>query len=158
MHTLPTLRLPLLLTAAIFAGCQGAGNGAASGQTPALPTPASVGNSTQAPEQPLTKAPGSKFFAHSYADNGVLFEIWANGTPVTSLQWPNKNVDITGKMRGHANQIAIKWTKLKKNGTGTLSITDAKGTKLMTAVVTNASPAKAQITHLIMAPQAPAGR
>ncbi|HET7815116.1 MAG TPA: hypothetical protein VFL13_12165 [Candidatus Baltobacteraceae bacterium] len=143
--------------AALTACSTNGGNTA--GQTPAPGgTTMAQANSTAAPEQNKTGGPGSKFFAQTYADSNVLFEVWANGAPVTTIQWPNKQVDITPKMRGHANNIAIRWTKLKKNGTGMLSITDSQGKKLMTAVVTTTSPVKAGITHLIMAPQANTGQ
>ena len=144
------------LTAAALAAltaCSTNGGNTA-GQTPAPGgTTMAQANSTAAPAQNMTGGPGSKFYAQTYADSNVQFEVWANGAPVTTIQWPNKQIDITPKMRGHVNNIAIRWTKLKKNGTGTLSITDAHGKKLMTAVVTKDSPLKAGITHMIMAPQ-----
>ncbi|MFN2449415.1 MAG: hypothetical protein ABR508_06445 [Candidatus Baltobacteraceae bacterium] len=146
-----------LCALAALAACSNTG-GSTAAQTPAPSgTTMAQANSTAAPDQALTSGPGSKFFARTYALNGVQFEVWANGTPITTVQWPNKSVDITSKMRGHANNIAIRWTKIKKNGTGMLSITSAKGTKLMTAIVTASSPANAQITHTIIAPQAPSG-
>lgn len=148
--------LSVAVLAALTACSTNGGNTA--GQTPAPGgTTMAQANSTAAPEQNMTGGPGAKYYAQSYADTGVEFEIWANGAPVTSIQWPNKQIEITQKMRGHANNIAIRWTKLKKNGTGTLSITDQHGKRLMTAVVTANSPAKAGITHTLIAPQANQG-
>ena len=140
-----------------LAGCTGSAN--QGGQTPA-PSPSSVSaaNSTAAPDIRMAPGPGGAYFAKTGADNGVTFEIWANGSPVTSLQWPNKSVNITSKMRGHANVIAIRWTKTKKNGTGTLAVVDSRGKKIVAANVTAASPAKSEVSHTFIAPQAPGGR
>ncbi len=146
-----------LVAAAPLAACSGQSNSAA-GHTPVPSnTTMAQANSTQAPTQALSKAPGSKYIAKTGALHDVVFEVWANGLPLGTIQWPNKAMDITAKMRGHANQVVIKWTKLQKDGTGTLSIEEGNGVKQMTAVVTNDSPTKGSYARTVMAQQAPMG-
>lgn len=156
----PTLTVRFLagLAVAALAACSTNGGNTA-GQTPAPSnTSMAQANSTAAPDQAMSKGPGQKYFAKTAADDGVQFAIWANGTPITTIQWPNKSVDITPSMRGHANTIAIRWTKTKKNGTGTLMVTDFTGKTIVTAHVTAKSPTQAGISKTFIAPQMPAQR
>ena len=158
MQPTPMARLLAGLALVALAACSTNGGNTA-GQTPAPGgTTMAQANSTAAPDQSMSKGPGSQYVARTGADNGVVFAIWANGTPVTTIQWPNKSADITSKMRGHANTISIKWTKQKKNASGTLTVVDATGKTIVVANVTPKSPAQAGISKTFIAPQMPAER
>gem|GEM_PF-2417720 len=131
------------------------------GETPAPSnTTLAQANSTAAPDQMMSKTPAAKYIAKTGADlKGVTFAVWANGRPIGSVQWPNKALDITPGMRGHANVLVIEWTRTTKNGSGTMTISTAPGNKLvLTAHVTPSSAAKGRVSKTIIAPQAPVGR
>ncbi len=130
------------------------------GQTPVpSQTTMAQANSTAAPDQSLSSGPGAKYMAKTGADlKGVTFEVWANGKPIGTVSWPNKALDITGGMRGHANVLVIKWTRTSKTGTGTMTIGTAKNGKILSAHVSPSSPAKGQVSKTMIAPQAPVGR
>ena len=115
-------------------------------------------NSTAPPNQALTSGPGDKYFAKTDAKtHGVDFSIWANGRPIGVVDWPSKALDITGGMRGHVNFVVVQWTRVQKNGSGTLTIGTAKNTIFVTRV-TPKSPAKGRNSKQFIAPQAPVGR
>jgi hypothetical protein len=150
--------LSVFALAAIVSGCHPSTRSAA-GQTP-LPssTTAAQANSTAPPDQALTTGPGDKYIAKTDAKaHGVTFSIWANGRPVGVVSWPGKGLDITKDLKGHSNQVVVKWNRTQKNGTGTLTIGTAKNT-VVTARVTPSSPATGQISKQFIAPQAPIGR
>ncbi|HZZ65652.1 MAG TPA: hypothetical protein VFE17_09155 [Candidatus Baltobacteraceae bacterium] len=133
----------------------------AAGVTPApSPSGAADTNSTAPPVQAMSKTPSVKYYAKTAGDvKGVTFSVWANGTPIGSLQWPNKALDLTSKMRGHANVLVIQWERTTKSGSGTMTIVAQGSTKpVLVAHVSAGSPAKGQVSKTIIAPQAPVGR
>jgi hypothetical protein len=150
--------LGIVILAASVAACHPSVRSAA-GQTPEPSNTAPAqANSTQAPDQALTSGPGDKYFARTDAKTrGVNFAIWANGRPVGVIDWPSKALDITKDLKGHANVVVVEWTRMQKNGQGTLTIATAKKT-LFTTRVTPQSPAKGRNSKQFIAPQAPIGR
>jgi hypothetical protein len=133
----------------------------AAGETPAPSnTTLAQANSTAAPEQAMSNIPGDKYVAKTGADvKGITFEVWANGRPIGTIQWPNKALDITQGMRGHANVLVIQWTRTSKNGAGTMTIQTAHNSKtVLIAHVTASSPAKGRVSKTLIAPQVPVGR
>jgi hypothetical protein len=150
--------LSVVIFAATLAGCHPSTRSAAGQTPPPSATSAAQANSTAPPDQAMTSGPGDKYFAKADAKlHGVSFSIWANGRPAGVVQWPNKGIDITGAMKGHANNIAVQWNRTQKDGTGTLTIGTAKNVAF-TVKVTPSSPIKGQITKVVMAPRAPVGR
>jgi hypothetical protein len=148
----------LLAVLALGALCACAEQNTTAGQTPAPGgTTLAQSNSTAAPDQAQSVHPGQKYVAKTGAVKDVTFEVWANGQPIGSIAWPNKALDITKDMRGHANVLVIKWTKMKKDGAGTLSIETTDNKKVLSANVTAASPAKGSVLKTMIAPKAPAG-
>ncbi len=150
--------LGVLVLAGAVSGCHPSSRSAA-GQTP-LPsnTTLAQANSTAPPDQAITVGPGDKYFAKTNgALHGVNFAIWANGRPVGVIDWPAKGLDITKDLRGHANVVVVKWTRMQKNGSGTLTIGTAKKT-LLTARVTPSSPKNGSVSKQFIAPQASIGR
>jgi hypothetical protein len=150
--------LGFIVVAAALAACHPSVRSAA-GQTPEpSSTTAAQANSTAIPDQRLSSGPGDKYFAKTDAKtHGVDFAIWANGRPVGEIDWAGKALDITKDMKGHANDIVVKWTKTQKNGSGSLTIGTAKKT-VFTTNVTASSPAKGSNSKQFIAPQAPVGR
>ena len=150
--------LGVVALAAAISGCN-ASTRSPAGQTPVPSnTTLAQSNSTAAPDQRLSAGPGDKYFAKTDGKmHGVDFAIWANGRPVGVIDWPGKALDITKDMKGHANVVVVKWTRMQKDGSGTLTVGTTKHT-VLTARVTPASPKNGSVSKQFIAPQAPIGR
>ena len=150
--------LGVVAFAAALSGCHPSTRSAA-GQTPVpSSTTLAQAKSTLPPDQAITVGPGEKYIAKTDAKlHGVEFSLWANGRPIGVISWPNKGMDITKDLRGHANVVVVQWKRTQKNGAGTLTISTAKKTVLTTRV-TPSSPATGRNSKQFIAPQAPVGR
>jgi hypothetical protein len=146
--------LSVLVLAAAVAGCS-PGSRSTGGRTPSpSQTTLAQANSTTPPDRPVTLKPSEKFFAKTGRDRGVSFALWANGSPLTVLTSPNAVYDMTGKLRGHANTLVVKWTKLHANSAGTLTIETRKH-KVLTVRVRASSPKHGSRSKTFIAPQMP---
>lgn len=150
--------LGVCICATAISGCHPSTRSTAGQTPPPSATSAAQANSTAPPDQAITVGPGDKYFAKTDGKtHGVSFSIWANGRPVGVISWPNKGLDITKELRGHANVVVVQWDRTQKNGSGTLTIGTTKHT-VMTTHVTPSSPAKGKQSKQFIAPQAPIGR
>lgn len=154
--------LAVLAAAAALSACHPSVRSTA-GQTPE-PSQTSVAqaqaNAHQIPDRAITVGPGQKYFARTGKDlKGVQFSLWANGQPITTIEWPGKAIDITKDLRGHANVLVVEWTRTKNDGKGTLTVQAQGATKPVATVnVTPSSPKTGKISKTFYTPQAPIGR
>ena len=117
------------------------------GQTPnPSKTTLAQANSTAAPGFRGPISAQNHYYARSSSNlHGVTFSLWSNGTPLLSFSAPNMTLDLTQKLRAHANTIAIQWERTARDGTGTLTVY-GQGKTIAREVVTPRSPAKGSRT------------